>query len=233
MSDIVPAWFVGYDTILEVIFAVVAFLTAFVSLKISNISSSREIRLFGTAFLFLALSYVTQSAVNFILRYSYPDQVIHDLLSCTWDNVHFLVPFGVYGHIIFFMLGLITLVYLLFDFKYVKTYCLITTLVAIALIFSTNRFFMFYVFASVFLAYICLHYVLVYFRTRDVRNVVVLVGFICLLVSHFQFALSLGHGIFYVVGHGLELAAYIFLLTNLLVVLRKHGWKKNQIADNL
>lgn len=233
MSDIAPVWFVGVDVFLEVIFAVVTLLTAFVSLKISRLSSSREIRLFGTAFLFLSLSYFSQSAVNFFLRLSYPDQVIHDLFSCTWDNVHFLVPVGVYGHLIFFMLGLITLVYLFFDFKYVKTYCLITTLVAIALVFSTNRFFMFYVFASVFLAYICLHYFLVYCKTRDVRNLLVLTSFIFLLASHLQFVLSLGRGSFYMIGHWLEFVAYLLLLTNLVVVLRKHGWKKNQIADNL
>ena len=133
----------------------------------------------------------------------------------------------------FFVLGLITLVYVFLRFKEIKTYALLVSLVGIALVFSTNTLFMFYLFSSIFLAYICFHYLRLWWLTQNINSLLMVIAFVLLLTSHVPWIASVGHGTYTEVSHVLEVAAYILILLNLVWVVKRHGNKKNKNTNYL
>jgi len=62
---LVPQWFFGYDSILELAFAIVTLLVGVYAFKIYKISGQRQLRLFGTAFMSFSLAYFVISYLNF------------------------------------------------------------------------------------------------------------------------------------------------------------------------
>ena len=70
-----PEWFFGYDVALELSFAVITLLVCFYAWKISQVTQERNIRLFSLAFLFISLSYIIQTILNFIIMEQFDEGI--------------------------------------------------------------------------------------------------------------------------------------------------------------
>ncbi len=215
---LVPNWFLGYDILLELAFAIVSLIVGIYAFKIYKLSEQQESKLFSIAFFSISVSYFIQSFLNFAII-SELNENISILLRI--NNINTMNNLGIFAHMIFFMAGLITLVYMTLRIRSVKAYSLLFIIIMLSLIFSLNKLYIFYLLSSVLLLYILIHYFKNYFESRKPRMLLVLVAFAFLLFGTIHFIFSLNHGLYYVIGHFLELIAYLLILTNLILVIRK------------
>lgn len=215
---LVPQWFFGYDVVLELIFALVTLLVCIYAFKVYKLLSQEQLKLFGLSFLFISISYFVQSLLNWLIIEELNDTVPNAIKLA---NINTLNVMGIYAHIFFFVTGLMVLAYMTFKTSNIKLLVLMTILTYALLWFSSNIFYSFYFVSSVFLAYIVLHYLSNYIRHRQKRTILVLVAFAFLLFGSIHFIFAMDHSLFYALGHMLGLVAYILILINLIIVIRK------------
>jgi hypothetical protein len=218
---LVPSWFIGFDIIMELMFAVICLVVAAYAFKVYRLSGQRQPKLFGISFLFISASYFVQSILNSLIVFE-----INERVEESFDiSVGVLNGAGLYLHILLFMAGLLTLAYMTLHIKSVKAYSLLITLLLLPLVFSQNRLYLFYILSSLLLIFILMHYAINYWSNRQKKTLLVLVAFMFLLVGSIHFVLAVNHAVFYVIGHVLGLVAYLLILSNLILVV-KHEQKK-------
>lgn len=213
-----PSWFFGYNIGLELAFAIITLIVSFFAFKIYRLTDQRQSKLFGYSFLFISAAYFLESLLNFLIVSKLNDNIS---IFLKMQDVFVLNNAELFTHMLMFMMGLLTLTYMTLKTKNTRTFIILIAITILALIFSTNRLYLFYLIATVLLIFICIHYVQNYFKNKQTNTLLVLTAFLFLLFGHFHFIISVDHALFYIIGHFLELAAYLLILANLLLVLRK------------
>ncbi len=226
---VTPEWFFGYDIFLEMVFALVAFLVCFYAWKIYKLTQENHLRLFSWAFFFIGLSYIFQSVLNLIIV-SKLDDDLSNIISL--QSVYLLNLFGIYIHSILFLLGLLLLVYISLKIDNIRAFVLLLLIVFSTLYFSPYKTFTLYLLSSLLLAFTSYYYLITYWANRKSTTLMILLSMILLFISNMSFILATDKSLYYVIGHVLELIAYILVLVSLLMVLRmgkqkhKNGKKK-------
>jgi hypothetical protein len=214
----IPNWFFGYDILLELTFAIITLIVTLFAFKIYKLTRQRQPKLFAISFLFISLSYFVRSFVNFAIVMKLNENICQALKIVnvnTWDT------FGVYVYIILFMIGLITLTYMTCKIASPKMYLLLLSLTIFSLLLSTNALSLYYVMSSILLIFIVIHYFKNYVKRKQAKTLLVLIAFVFLFFGNVHFIFSVNHGLFYIIGHFLELGAYSLILTNLILVIKK------------
>jgi len=219
---IVPPWFLGYNIILEAIFALVTLIVSRYAFKIHRLTEQRQLRLFGTAFLAISISYFIQSFLNLAILSNLTEKICHMVKA---ENINTLNLIGIYTYVIFFSFGLLMLFYMTLKIKDIRIFSFLLIVVLSAIFVSINVLFMFYLISSIILLSVCLHYLKNYLDKKQPKTLLVLVAFVFLLFGRVHFIFALNHGTYYVIGHILEFGAYGLILINLLRVLSKNEQK--------
>ena len=214
---ITPQWFFGYDVLLELSFAVITMLVSFYAWKIYKVSEERNLRLFSMAFLFISISYIVQSILNFVILERLDDDIAGII---NLQSVYLLNLFGIYMHAILFLIGLLILTYVALKIYSLRTFVLLSLLVFGSLYFSPYKTFMLFLISSILLGFIVYYYLTNYWNNRKATSFIVLIAMVLLFVGYIQFLFATDNSIYYVIGHLLEFAAYILVLNNLLIILR-------------
>jgi len=214
---ITPQWFFGYDILLEMMFAVIALLVCFYSWKIYKISQENHLRLFSWAFLFIGLSYIVQSSLNFII-FSNLDDVVSGAINL--QSVYHLTLFGIYLHSILFLLGLLLLAYISLKIDNIRAFVLLLLLTFSTLYFSPYKTFILYLLSTILLLFTSYYYLTTYLVNRKLTTLMIFFAMLFLFVSNISFILATDKSLYYVIGHILELVAYILVLGSLLIILK-------------
>jgi hypothetical protein len=122
---------------------------------------------------------------------------------------------------LFFLLGIVILVFMVLKSPTKIMLWLLIAITLIAMIFSNNPFLTYYLLSTVYLAIITWHYVGNFLAHEQTKTLLVALAFLLLFFGSFHYFLSVNHELFYVIGHFLELIAYILILTNFYWVLKK------------
>lgn len=215
---LVPRWFFGYDIAFELAFAIISLLVSIYAFKIYKLTENRQIRLFGIAFMLFSISYFLQSILNYAILQQLSDRLCYVFHMCNVPTLNFI---GIYIHFIFFLSGLITLNYITLKIKSKKTFSMILIIITLSVISSANKIYLFYLISSILLIYIVWHYLKNFLKNKKFKNLIVLIAFVFLLFGNIHFIFSVNHSLFYVLGHALELIAYLLILLNLILILRK------------
>ena len=215
---LVPEWFFGYDVMLELAFAVITLIVSIYAFKIWKLSGQRQSKLFGIAFLFISISYFIQSFLNFAIISQLNENICTALKI---NSVNVLNSIGLYAYMLFFITGLVTLAYIALKVKNVKAYSLLFAVIIFSLLFNSNNLYLFYFLSSVLLAYVFIHYFVNYLTNKKLNTLLVLIAFAFLLFGSIHFIFSVDHGLYYAMGHFLELIAYMLILVNLVLVVKK------------
>jgi len=226
---ITPQWFFGYDVVLELLFAVITLLVSYYAWKIYKVSEERNLRLFSMAFLFIALSYIIQSILNFVILERLDDDIAGMI---NIQSVYLLNLFGIYMHAILFLVGLLILTYVALKIYSLRTFVLLILLVFSALYFSPYKTFLLFFISTLLLGFIVYYYLTNYWNNRKATTLLVLIAMILLFIGYIHFIFATENSMYYVIGHFMELAAYILVLINLLIILRvgKHKHKNGKKA---
>lgn len=203
-----PAWLFGYDVVFKLVFALITAAVSYFAFRVYFISGQTKPRLFGIAFSLLSVSYLLQSIFAF---YSFCN--LHNFVS-----LNFL---GVYFHLIFFIWGVVTLVYTVLDIDRPGLYLLLLLITLSSFIFSGSSIYLAYVLLSIMLLYIFIDYFSGCLRRKGFRKFLVPFAFGLLFLGHVHFILSIDNGVFYALGNLIELAAYVLILINLVLITIK------------
>ncbi len=214
---IVPEWFFKLSLGLELIFSIVTLIVALYALKVYRIFEQREIKLLSISFFLISASYLMKAALNlFVLR-----EVIEGVRILNYSNLNFLGILGFYSYIILFMTGLVTLTYITFKIKSWRVYSLILATNLIIIFFNNDKSFAFNLLSSILLFYVIINYSIEYKNKKNGKTLLVLLAFIALLFSGIGFIFAESYYANYVIGHILELASYLLILTSLILTMRK------------
>lgn len=202
---LIPEWFFGAHIVFQLSFMILTAIIGVYAANVYKITKQKQVKLFSVAFILFALHYLIQSTLNFFIYFN--------LISGEK-----LMQYGTYSHMLIFTLGLIALLSLVLGIKKKSTFSLITITSLVAVFFSTNKLYMFYLLASIFLVYISYFYLKNYLKNKDKTSLISFVAFVFLLFGNIHFLFSVNHETFYAIAHFLELIAYALIIINLKLI---------------
>ncbi len=209
----------GYDVILELLFGVISLMVALFAFRVYLRTSQRQAKLFGIAFSFISLSYFVQSLFNYLIFSKAHTAVCKSVTAPLFAWYNFL---GVYTHIILMTIGLVVMVYLTLKVQnpLLLTFMLLTSLVA--LFFSEEHFFIvFLILSTVYFIFICIHFLRNYRKNKEKKSLLIALAFLFLLFGSINFIFCTQGELFYTIAHLLALVAYLFILWDFYLVLKK------------
>ena len=215
---LIPAWFFGYDIVLELLFVVVTALVAFFSIKVYRISQERDFKLLGYSFISISISYFLLATLNLLAASS---QITSEIITITLRNIIIPSSIWIYAYIFFFIGGLSLLAYLTFNIRNQRLFALIASMSLIVVIFSERTGVAFNFVAAVLLFYVFLHYLDRFKKSNDKKLLFVMLAFLLLFFARISFAFSYFNPLPYVADHLIELIAYFLILVSLIRVVRK------------
>ena len=219
---VMPAWFLSTNILFELLFFIFAAAIAFYSLRIYRITRQRESRIFGLAFLSIALSRLALFLVNaFFLTLTKGG-----LRVLEFEDIMSIKDIAVTAYVSLFIIGLITLVYLSLKIKNPKYYLLLILLSAIALVSGLNKSFLIYSLAFIFLVIISFNYINEFLKTKNKNTFLVALGFILLAISSLLLVIVADYLMprVYVAAYLLEVLGYVSIFSSLISIL-KNGKK--------
>ncbi|MBW2971141.1 hypothetical protein KY320_03200 [Candidatus Woesearchaeota archaeon] len=217
-TQFAPVWFYGFDVAFELAFAVVSLIVAIFAFRIHKATDQRNVQLFGIAFLLVSVSYFVQSLFNFLMI-SKANENICQVLKI--QSILLFNALGAYTHMIFMTLGLVVLTYMVLKTENKEALWLLSVVSLLSIFFASNRIYMFFLMSSVYLVFLTWHFVENYLHNRQTKTLLVAIAFLFLLFGSSHFLVAVNHQLFYVIGHILELVAYMFILWNFVLVRKK------------
>ncbi|MBI5390734.1 hypothetical protein HZB02_04540 [Candidatus Woesearchaeota archaeon] len=213
-----PRWFMGYDIALEFIFAVVALAIAFFGWKAYLMTKQSSARLLSLAFFSIALGYVMQSVFNVMGIIALQENVCRPLRR---EYFFLFDALGNYAHAFFMMLGFIVLFYMTLRIEKPQLLFVLFGASFLGLFFSATPLLFFFIIAFIFLLMLTIYFVQHYHQKQSSKALLIALAFLFLLLSNLLFLFSITESMFYVLAHLLELVAYVLILCNLWLVLRR------------
>jgi hypothetical protein len=215
-SYIIPPWFIGFDIIIQFLFAIVSIAVAVYAYKVYKISKEKNIEQFSLGFLFISISYILMALVTLFIYFQIsggPREIAIEHLQLT----------GLVGLILYmslFIIGLINLFWVNNKKNKKETYFLIIILGLLAVFTNFNYIAAFHLTASIILLFINFHYAKDYIKNKNHKTLLVFIAFIFLFLGHAEFLFPVTYSE-YVIAHLLELVSYTLILVSLIRTLRK------------
>lgn len=214
----VSGWFFGYDALFEFAFALITLAVCLYSFKIYKISDKKSSKIFGVAFLLISISYFIQSFINASIFFELNEGFLSFI---EFQNLITMNDFSLFAHMVLFSFGLITIIYMILKGKNKLLYSISLVVTFLFIILSADKISFFYILSSLLLVFILTHYISNYIKNKDSKSFMVMVAFVFLLIGHIQFIFISKNVLYYILGHFLELAAYLLILINLLRVVKR------------
>jgi hypothetical protein len=213
-----PNWFFHQSIIFELAFAIITLFVALYSFKIYKASREKSAILFGMAFLLFSASYFVQSILNIGILFELSQNV--DILQQV-SQVFNLGLNALYTHMIFMLLGLILITLISLKPRNIKIFLLLALVSILPIYLGKDPIYTFFIISSTYLLFISHHYLKNYLEKKQFNTLLVFVAFLLLFLSDVHFIFSINHSLFYVIGHFFELASYVLILLNLIMVFKK------------
>jgi hypothetical protein len=221
-SYIIPKWFAGFSIIMEILFGIVSALVSAFAYKIYKISNEKNIRMFSIGFLFIFISYVLRGIINLFIV----SQLTGDVRTINLDHLQSAALIGVYLHMAFFIIGLITIFYANIKTNKKESYFLMLGLGLLSVFTYIGYIAAFHLTAVLLLLFINYHYAKDYIKNKNHRTLLVFMAFILLLLSHAAYLTPDIEIQVYVISHFLELIAYFLILFSLLRAAKIKTFRK-------
>lgn len=217
---VVPHWFFGFDIAMELVFAIIALILAIFTYKVYRASEEREVKLFGISFSLISLSYFVWAWMNYYILHEATEKIM-DISVMRLLSINYI---GTLIHMILFTLGILTLAYSTLDFKSGRTYYIIAGLSLVALVSSSLPWITYQILVIFLLSAIVYHYALDHSCYKNKKARLTFIAFLLLTLSRIDFLFTLRSGTAYIIGHILELSAYVLILLGIVHTIK--GCKK-------
>ena len=217
----IPPGFFVYNLVFGLVFLITAMLVSLFSYRVYKLTKQDQLKLFSLAFLGFSLAYITRLVtdvtsffrLNLILT---EGMNRHELREIMFSNV-----LSDYAFMLFFIGGLILLTYMTFKTKNRPMLFLLFGTVVISLLLNPLPLFLFHVLASLFFIIIVIHYYKNYKIKRKLQAFLVFLAFVFLFLGNLTLIFSTRNPMPFTLGRILELVAYFFILTDLILIYKK------------
>jgi hypothetical protein len=213
-----PPWFLGFDILLELLFFIITLIISVFAFKVYKKTYQKSILLFATGFFLISLSYLIQSLFNFFALSKLNENI------CVVINIRSVLFFnfmGIIAHIIFMILGLSLLTYMTLKIEKKRSFLLILLLPTLGLIFSKDLVNTFFMYSTLFLSFLLYHFIKNYIKKKDNKSLLIASSFVLLFIGNIYFILLPTNSLFYALGHIVNLVAYILIICNFYLVLKR------------
>jgi len=214
-----PIWFFGYDSVLDLISFVITMLIGFYSYKIYKLTGKKNYFYLYLAFLLLSIALVVKSFANLSLYFDLLHRIgVRDTRLFGYQ----MAALALFGHVLLTLLGYITLIALTLKLKGKRIVSLLFFLVILTVLLAKNSFMFFHLISfALVLLYVTPYFYENYMNVKNVKALLVFLCFLFLSFSHLFLALVFYNNYLYVIGIILQMAGYLMLLINLLLVFKK------------
>ncbi|PIN91228.1 hypothetical protein COU61_02365 [Candidatus Pacearchaeota archaeon CG10_big_fil_rev_8_21_14_0_10_35_13] len=222
-----PEWFLNLSLIFQLLLTIISLGIGIVSLRINSYCKSREYKLFGAGFILIALSYVFWTGLNlFVLT-----RIREGVEALELTTIATIGAVMLYTYFLLFIIGLITLTYLNLDIKGIRAYLLLVALGILPVILSTEKALAFFIITALLILFMTTHYLRVYQKKKTVNRLMTLSAFALLFISRIDYFYSNTNHIHYVLGHSIEIIAYLLLLINLVLAMKKASNPQKRVRN--
>ncbi len=211
-----PMWFMGIDSIFEIMSAIIAILVGFYSFKIYRATRRKEFKFLFLAFALLFFAFIARSVTDLAAYNLFLERIPTISRIVSVQYVYFV---GIYFYQMLTLFAYLTLAVLSLKVRSRRTISLLILFVVFSSFTTLINYSMFHLVSAVLLSYVVLHF---YENCRErscTNSHLVFVSFLLILCSQVVF-IMIFHSLFYVFGHFLQFAGYLVLLINLLLVHR-------------
>ena len=209
---LIPNWFFGFDSAMEILFGIITLAVSFVAWKIYRITQEKTVRHFSVGFFLIACSYILWAGINMFVV-SKASEGVHLL---AWDNLAVMSLLGVYAHMLLLISGLVTLAYTTFKIRNGGVYYIMLGLSLLVIVVSLNKIITFRILSVFLLSFITYYYFIEYLFRQNKKTQRIFIAFFLLLLSNLDFVFSSHSYQAYVLGHFIQLGAYILILMSLI-----------------
>lgn len=218
----ISSGFFRYNIIFGLIFSIITFLVSFFSYRIYKLTKQDQLKLFSLSFLGFSLAYITRFVTQLISFSKLNELLIEGARRPEIRETMFPIQTASwYIYMLFFIGGLILLTYMALKIKNKPVLFLFFGTVFLSLTLNPFPLFLFHVLASLFFIIIVIHYYKNYQRKKKMQTFLVFIAFVFLLLGNLTLIFSVRHPVPFTLGRILELAAYFFILTDLILIYKK------------
>lgn len=218
----IPSGFFVYNLVFGLIFLITTSLVSIFSYRVYKLTRQDQLRLFSLAFLGFSLAYAIRSVIEFITFSRVRGLLIDGVHRREIAEVIFpLRAVSEYAFMLFFIGGLILLTYMTFKTKNRPMLFLLFGTVFLSLLLNPLPLFLFHVLASVFFIIIVIHYYKNYRIKKKLQSFLVFLAFVFLFLGNLTLIFSTRNPAPFTLGRILELVAYFFILTDLILIYKK------------
>lgn len=218
-----PGWFIGTETIFETIAVLVTFFIGCYSYRVYKLSGNKRYHFLSVGFLAMSLGFLSKVISNIVVLYYTPLVNLIDAIPLLKPTYIYTGSLILYGFLV--LSGYIVLACLAENIRNRRIIISLSfiALLASVLIRQARSFTFFYFFAFVLLVvYIVPYMYNNYKNQKSISSYLVFLAFLLLTLANLVFMSIGAYGVkLYVIGHGISLLAYLVLIINLILVLRK------------
>jgi len=214
-----PIWFFGYDSILDLISFLITILIGFYSYRIYKLTGKKSYFFLYLAFLLLSIALVVKSFANLSLYFD----LLHKIgVKDTRLFGYQMAALGLFGYVLLTLLGYIILIALTLKLKGKRIISLLFFLVILTILLAKNSFMFFHLISfALLLLYVTPYFYDNYSKVKNIKALLVFLCFFFLSFGHLFLSLVFYSNQFYVLGIILQLAGFLMLLVNLILVFKK------------
>ena len=224
---LVPNWFYGYDISIEFILGLITLLVGFYALKVYKLIKERDIKYFGIGFLLISLAYFLWGFLNLFII----SEIHEGTRELDLTNILVFSNISIYIYLILLVSGLAVLTFTTLKEKNCNSLWLLLSVSLVAIFFGTNTSMVAYGIASILLLFIFVFYLQEYRKNKNISTGIVMIAFFLIFIGTVELIFAQGNYIYYVLGHGFKLIAYVLILV-ILINIFKHGKEKKSIRSH-
>lgn len=217
-----PEWFIGTETIFEIVGVLVTFFIGYYSYRVYKLSGNKKYHYLGVGFLAMALGFLFKVLSNLVVLYYKP---FIKLISLIPVKLTYLYTGSLILYSFLVLSGYIVLACLAANIRNRRIIVSLSfiALLASLLIRQARSFTFFYFFAFVLLVVYIVPYMHENYKNQKSKSsYLVFLAFLFLTLANLVFIGMGAYGVrLYVVGYAISLLAYLVLIINLFLVLRK------------
>ena len=224
-----PDWFLGGDVLIEVVSFIVLSLFVYFCIKNYKLSCKKSFLWLGLGFALIAIAEISTIFTKFAIFYdtSFTHQIGKFIVTHTVTNtVDVFYYIGLFFHKFLTLCGL----YIIYKIPMKKglsgDFLLGLYFLIVAALFSHVVYYIFHLTAIGLLVLIITNYSEVYKKNKSENTLLLIVAFVCLMVSQGIAVLCKLH-VLYVLAQVLQVGSYLILLI-LIIKILKYGKKKKQ-----
>lgn len=201
-----PAWFNTFDSIFQILFAVVTLIIAAFSYKAYKLMQERKYKYFCAGFFMMSAGFFVISLSNLLIYTRFYDGIVTRLAEFNLANLFYMV------HIFLMLLSYMLLLVIAMKLQQRRLIALLFAFILLFTVFSYQYYLKFHIISFMLLAFMAWQFYDNYKEKKNLNSGLVFSSFYMLAFAELFFLAMIFMPMLYVVGHAMQLIGFGLLL---------------------